>query len=199
VLRARSRDIIKKFGYTQPALDSAEGVLLKTDYLAYITTNDHQQIAGKDCEQKSAHIASGIASRRVTSRRSKTLALTPPAGCLRQCPIYLDMAGQLLGLKACRHNANLRPSAQATPDWSIAFREAGLDMAQFTPAASSTVPLHAYDTRLAWEGSDPAHPGLQTHIEAASFRGKITYFETVYPWTSACDRSSYPTLVVTAC
>jgi len=45
VLRARSRDIIKKFGYTQPALDSAEGVLLKTDYLAYITTNDNQQIA----------------------------------------------------------------------------------------------------------------------------------------------------------
>src|SRR2546423_5778889 len=40
VLRARSRDIIKKFGYTQPALDSAEGFILKTDYLGYLAAND---------------------------------------------------------------------------------------------------------------------------------------------------------------
>ena len=40
VLRAHSRDIIKRFGYTQPALDSAEGLLLKTDYLGYLAAND---------------------------------------------------------------------------------------------------------------------------------------------------------------
>jgi hypothetical protein len=96
--------------------------------------------------------------------------------------IYLDMAGQLHWFVGVPPAWEPPASGQAMPDWSIAFREAGLDMAQFTPVASTVVPLHAYDTRLAWEGYDLAHPELKTRIEAASFRGKITYFETVYPW-----------------
>src|SRR5688500_9266113 len=39
-LRAHARDVIRKLGYTQPPVDSADGVVLKQDYLQYIEAND---------------------------------------------------------------------------------------------------------------------------------------------------------------
>jgi serine/threonine-protein kinase len=79
----------------------------------------------------------------------------------------------------------------AEPDWSVPFREAGLDLANFRQVASISVPLHAYDKRAAWDGIDPGPQasmpggpgtGVSTHVEAASFRGRLVYFETIYPW-----------------
>jgi serine/threonine-protein kinase len=55
-------------------------------------------------------------------------------------------------------------------------------LSNFQPVPSTWVPLHAYDARAAWDGIDPAHPENKVHVEAAAFRGKLTYFETVYPW-----------------
>ena len=40
VLRAHARDVIKKLGYTEPALDSADGFILKGDYLQYMAAHD---------------------------------------------------------------------------------------------------------------------------------------------------------------
>ena len=73
----------------------------------------------------------------------------------------------------------------SAPDWSIAFREAGLEIASFQLVPSTRVPLHAYDARAAWDGADSKHPELKTHVEAAAFRGKLIYFETLYAWDSA--------------
>jgi len=64
-------------------------------------------------------------------------------------------------------------------------------MAQFTPAASAPFRF-TLTIQPCLGGSDPAHPGLQTHIEAASFRGKITYFETVYPWDQRLRQEQLP-------
>lgn len=111
--------------------------------------------------------------------------------------LYLDMDGRLhwfIGVPPQREPPGVESVA---PDWSIAFREAGLELANFRQVASTSVPLHAYDTRAAWDGVDPTHsqvksgsaagqPGeSNTHVEAAAFRGKIVYFETIYPWDQA--------------
>jgi serine/threonine-protein kinase len=96
--------------------------------------------------------------------------------------LYLDMQGRLhwfMGVPPQREPPGVEIAA---PDWSLPFREAGLDLASFHPVASTVVPLHAYDTRAAWDGTDAAYPELKTHVEAASFRGKPVYFETIYPW-----------------
>jgi serine/threonine-protein kinase len=65
-------------------------------------------------------------------------------------------------------------------------------MANFKEVASTSVPLHAYDTRAAWDGFDPAHPELKTHVEAAAFRGKPVYFETIYPWDQPMRQEQRP-------
>lgn len=58
--------------------------------------------------------------------------------------------------------------AAATPDWSLPFREADLEVTNFQPVASTWVPLHAYDARAAWDGVDPAHP--ENKIQSAASR-----------------------------
>lgn len=184
VLRARSRDVLKKFGYTQPALDSAEGFVMKADYLAYIGANDQSpnRLDRLRTDGPGAYRFWYRESPRYFEALEEIRFDSPGLDVSGMTLIYLDMAGQLHWFVGVPPAWEPPAGAEATPDWSIAFREAGLDMAHFTPVASTVVPLHAYDTRLAWEGYDPAHPELKTRIEAASFRGKITYFETVYPW-----------------
>src|SRR6185295_8926721 len=78
------------------------------------------------------------------------------------------------------------------PDWSVAFHEAGLDIANFRPSTSSWVPLHAYDLREAWDGPDPLRPANNIHVEAASFRGAPVYFETIYPWDQPTRQEQSP-------
>lgn len=97
--------------------------------------------------------------------------------------VYLDMLGHLHWFVAVPPQREPIGNINSSPqDWSLPFRAAGLEIANFQPVTSTTVPLHAYDVRMAWEGSDPAQPDLKVHIEAAAFRGKLIYFETIYPW-----------------
>lgn len=205
-LRARSREVVKKMGYSQQALDSADGIVLKADYLRYIAATDQSR------ERWNRLRTEGPGEYRFWYRQSPRYFNTiedievdkPALDVSGMTSLYLDMAGRLhwfIGVPPQREP----PGAQSVaPDWSIAFREAGLDLANFRQVASTSVPLHAYDTRAAWDGVDPTfsqiksagtteQPGAaNTHVEAAAFRGKIVYFETVYPWDQAAREEEAP-------
>jgi serine/threonine-protein kinase len=106
--------------------------------------------------------------------------------------LYLDMDGRLHWFVGVPPQREVPAAEQKAPDWSTAFHEAGLDIAHFHPVASMSVPLHAYDARAAWDGPDPKTPGLITHVEAAAFHGRLTYFETIYPWDQATRQEQEP-------
>ena len=183
-LRLHARETIKRMGYTEQPIDIADGIVLKREYLDYITAHDQSRDRWKRLRTE------GPGPYRFWYRQSPRYFNTtepiqvdsPALDVSGMTSVYLDMAGRLhwfVGVPPQRE----APGAQSVvPDWSIAFREAGLDLANFHSVASTSVPLHAYDVRAAWDGADPAHPELQIHIEAAAFRGKFVYFETIYPW-----------------
>jgi serine/threonine-protein kinase len=197
-LRARARDVVKKMGYPQQPLDSADGIILKEDYLRYIAASDQTRARWNRLR------TDGPGAYRFWYRQSPRYFDTiedpevdqnPALDVSDMSSLYLDMEGRLhwfIGVPPQREPPGVE---SATPDWSIPFREAGLDLANFRQVTSVSVPLHAYDTRAAWDGVDPTHresksgsspgqpgAGISTHVEAASFRGKIVYFETIYPW-----------------
>ncbi|MGI8732372.1 MAG: protein kinase domain-containing protein [Pyrinomonadaceae bacterium] len=188
VLRAHATDVIKKLGYTDPPVDRADGVVLKQDYLTYI--RNHDQSPNRWEKMRSA----GPGPYRFWYRQSPRYFQTieeievdkPALDVSGMTSIYLDMSGRLhwfMGVPPQREPQTETQTAQpVTFDWSIPFREAGLDINNFQPVASTWVPLHAYDSRVAWDGSDPAQPAEKIHVEAAAFRGKPVYFETIYPW-----------------
>ena len=184
VLRARARDIIKQLGYTDQPLDTADGFILKGDYLRYIAAHDQSATRWNRLR------AEGPGPYRFWYRQSpryfdtdEQIAVDKPAlDVSGMTSVYLDMEGRLHWFIGVPPQREPTEQNQPAPDWSIPFRDAGLDIANFQSVASAFVPLHAYDMRAAWDGADPAHPELKTHVEAASFHGKLIYFETIYPW-----------------
>jgi hypothetical protein len=198
VLRAHARDVINKLGYNQEPVDSAEGVVLRGDYVSYISEHDQSPTRWTRLR------AEGPGAYRFWYRQSPRYFDTydeisvdrPALDVSGMISVYLDMGGRLhwfVGVPPQREPPVT--GAPATPDWSAPFREAGLDPANFHSVASTSVPLHAYDARAAWDGADPAHPELKTHVEAAAYRGKLVYFETVYPWDQP-TRQEEPTQAV---
>lgn len=187
VLRARSRDVVKSLGYTEPPVDYAEGFVLKFDYLDYIASND----PSPNRWQKMRDIAPG--PYRYWYRQSpryfgtiESIEVDKPAlDVSGMTSLYLDVNGQLSWFLAVPPQREPETREQVKADWSIPFRAAGLDVNNFQPVTSTWVPLHAYDERAAWDGVDAANPNEKIHVEAAAYHGRLVYFETIYPW----DRS----------
>jgi hypothetical protein len=198
VLRAHARDIINKLGYDQQPVDSADGVILRGDYLSYVSEHD------KSPTRWTRLRTEGPGAYRFWYRQSPRYFDTfdeisvdrPALDVSGMTSVYLDMGGRLhwfVGVPPQREPPVT--GAPAAPDWSTPFREAGLDLANFHLVASTSVPLHAYDARTAWDGADPARPELKTHVEAAAYRGKLVYFETVYPWDQPTRQGEPPKAV----
>ncbi|MFS8085360.1 MAG: serine/threonine-protein kinase, partial [Acidobacteriota bacterium] len=193
-LRVRARDVIKKMGYAGQPLDSADGIVLKGDYLHYIEVNDQSLTRWNRLRTE------GPGAYRFWYRESPRYFDTaeaiqvdrPALDVSGMTSLYLDMEGRLHWFVGVPPQREPPSGENAKPDWSVPFREAGLEMANFKEVASTSVPLHAYDTRAAWDGADPAHPELKTHVEAAAFRGKPVYFETVYPWDQPIRQEQTP-------
>ena len=194
LLRERAREVVRNLGYTSPPLDSADGMILRGDYLRYIAANDSSP------QRWSKLRTEGPGPYRFWYRQSPRYFNTlenisidlPPQVVTDMTSVYLDVKGRLhwfVGVPPQREPAS---TEQKPLDWSIAFREAGLDIAAFQPAASTFVPLHAYDARAAWDGPDPTRPGSNMHVEAAGFRGRLIYFETIYPWDQATRQEQEP-------
>jgi hypothetical protein len=74
-----------------------------------------------------------------------------------------------------------------SPDWSILFREAGLEFGTFKPTEPTRNPAVAFDRLAAWSGTAEASGGYPIRVEAAMLRGKPVYFEQIVPWDPYWD------------
>ena len=194
VLRAHARDIIARLGYTDPPLDSADGIILGDNYFRYIDARDKSATRWDRLRTESP------GPYRFWYRQSPRYFISsgdlsvdnPALDVSGMTSMYLDMEGRLHWFVRVPPQREAADETQGAPDWSVAFREAGLDLASFKPAPSTWIPLHAYDARSAWDGVDPKHAENNVHVEAASFRGKPIYFETIYPWDQPARQEQPP-------
>jgi len=184
VLRARARDVVQGLGYSEEPADYADGFVLKDDYLNYIANND----PSPQRWDKLRDIAPGPYRYwyRQSPRYFETIEAIevnePALDVSGMASLYLDMSGHLRWFLGVPPQREPQTSERVNADWSIPFHSAALDLKNFQPVTSTRVPLHAYDERAAWDGIDSAHPNDKIHVEAAAFRGKLVYFETIYPW-----------------
>jgi serine/threonine-protein kinase len=191
VLADRAEQIIKEFGYTATPADTAENFIIPPDFVRWLA-NTNQTLN----RWSPARVSQGAAV--MFWYRTSPRDLEPDSPSMRVSPsdpgltltddtlVGLDTRGRLVEFRRLppqREDAAAEPTA--TPDWSLAFRAAGLPMASFTPVTPTWSPKDFADTRAAWEGPLPDAPDIRIRVESAGFRGKITSLYMVGPWSRA--------------
>jgi serine/threonine-protein kinase len=89
--------------------------------------------------------------------------------------VRLDPSGRLQELMAVPPNDPAAEGPRAEPDWAPLFTAAGLVSSEWTPAEPKWPSPGAADARRAWTRGT-------VRIEAASFRGRPTWFRVVPAW-----------------
>jgi serine/threonine-protein kinase len=190
VLRDRAAELVRKFGYTTPVVDSSYGMGLDRDYLGYIHDNDQspsrwsrlssgQPAAIYFWYRQSPRPFDGTIDGNVTED-------APPRNFPGMTTLTLDTLGRLRSFYAVPP-AKSSAVETAAPDWSALFVESGLDQTKFQPVSSVWTPPHETTVRAAWEGSYPDHPDSKIHIEAGAFEGRPVYFEIFDVWDQPPD------------
>ena len=194
VLAARARDVLGQLGYTEKPEDSAYSFSLATnDHVKYI--REHDKTPGRwkvlsadrpspvlfwyrqsPREMRPQGFFSSGGAGRVTQ-------FDPPMDVVGMVQVAVDMRGRLVHFEAVPPQRD--PPAPQAPaaDWSPLFAAAGLDSSLFHSAAPEWTPLAWGDSRAAWTGAFPGQADPPVRVEAASYRGKVVYFDLIFPWT----------------
>jgi hypothetical protein len=195
VLTARAHEIIQQLGYTTPPVDSTFGFFSYGGYLNYIQTHDKSRDRWKSLASGSPPAV--VFWYRQSPRELKAMrffssggsgAVTtddPPNDGTGMILLMLDMRGRLLDFEAVPPQKDAPAQNVPSPNWAALFSAAGLDAASFHSAEPEWTSLAWADSRVAWIGTVPGRPDLTERIEAAAYRGRPVYFDTIYPWTSA--------------
>jgi len=189
VLRDRATELVKKFGYTAPAGDSAYGMGIDRDYLEYIHIVDQSP---SRWERLSTGQPAAIYFWYRQSPRPFNLSIsfdvseqTPALDVPGMTTLTMDTTGRLRSFFAVPPGKS--SGRDSPPDWSPLFVESGLDQTKFQPVPSIWTPPHEATARAAWEGSYPDQPNFKIRVEAAAFEGKPIYFEILDVWDQPAE------------
>ncbi|HYY94634.1 MAG TPA: serine/threonine-protein kinase [Pyrinomonadaceae bacterium] len=186
VLRERAREIIARLGYRDRPLDSADGLTYDGAYLNYV--QEHDRSASRWQSLKSGRTPVFYYWYRESPRYLAVVNMDylkaddPPWTVSGMAGVRLDMSGRLHSFRAVAPQLEEVGGEPGAPDWTAAFAEAKLNLAEFRPVAPRRTPPDYADERAAWEGTWPDEPSLPVRVEAASFRGRPIFFEVVFPW-----------------
>jgi serine/threonine-protein kinase len=202
-LAERSKEIIRRFGYTEKALDSAWGFDGNGEYRRWVEEHDKSKNRWKDmADGRPAAIyfwyrqsPGQLIPERFRGEDSNGIAVTesdPPATTSGMVGVELDTLGRLIRFEAVPSSGP--QASSATLDWSILLAEAGLDAAAFSPAEPQWLPPSYADARAAWVESKPERPDRPLRVEAAAVRGRPVFFELAGPWSRPPRMARLPDL-----
>ena len=193
VLASNAREMIKRFGYEKPPVDTAWGFTLDNNYLRHIQETVKTPTRWEVLRQDNP--AAMIFWYRQSPRTLISLSPSDNFVYGRVLPgeprfeisdsrrLLLNLSGKLIDFEAVPPQVD-EPTTEmpVAPDWSVLFGAAGLDPTKFQPVVPRWYPLAWGDTRAAWDGAWPGHPESPLHIEAAGYRGKAISFRLISPW-----------------
>ncbi len=196
VLVDRAQQALSALGYAALPVDTHWGFYTDGDYLQYV--REHTEYAR--VRDPFATRPNGLLFFYRTSPRRMVpynvvgaVSLSdPPLVITDMTVVALDPLGRLESFHAIPPQHDPQAAPAPPPDWSVVFRLAGLDQARFTPAAPEWLPRGEADTRMAWTGTSADRPETPLRLEAASWRGRISFFQTVWPWTRATRMQETP-------
>lgn len=188
VLRVRATDIVRELGYTDLPEHVASGLTVNRSYLRLVAEQDGTAARWQALaeERPSAilfwHRWNPSALKPTEIHTSFVDADDPPQFLPGSLSVRLDKNGRLWRLTAVppesKAEAQEEHTPERTPDWSEAFRLAGLELKDFRPTQRLTAPPASCDVAMAWEGEYP-NSTYRVVVEAGGRRGRLTHFRIV--------------------
>ncbi len=187
VLVERARDLLRTFGHVEPARDS----LHRFEYVGPYVDHLVESVPAPAIWDR---LGAGPPFAIDFWYRQSPLPLVPydllGVEYRDPPPIVGGMAGVVLEPDGRLRRLDIVPPEQddaeargVDPPWALLFKEAGLDLAGFTPAKPSWSPPTYGDSRMAWEGAYPTMPDVKIRVEAAGYHGRPISFRIIGPWT----------------
>ncbi len=197
VLAHNATDLIHRFGYSDPPVDSIYDFEYDSDLLDYFESHDKPPDWNRILAQRPSALQFWFrqSPRELFASGYWSTTLTPGVVTLDDPPLLssgminleLDQDGRLTYFQAMPPEKDHAASNQTpiTPfDWTPLFLAAGLDLAQFHSSPPVWTYLAAADVRAAWDGLWPGS-GRPLHVEAGAWRGRPVFFWLTGPWTKA--------------
>ena len=193
-LNERARIVVRRLGITEQPADSTYGLRVDYEALNYLLENKPALMSqlGKS-EPATMYFWYRQSPRYLIPRyqnASRARLWDPPEVEPGMATVILDPMGRLLEFHSVPPQVDPSPSPTQSPtqsetkqpDWTPLFEEAGLNFAAFTTAPSTRVPPFNSDSRAAWTGTFSNQSEIPITVEAASFKGKVVYFEIIGAW-----------------
>jgi serine/threonine-protein kinase len=193
VLNQKAKEIVSQLGYVDRPVDSAVDFSYDTDFVEYVERNDKphprwdEVLSGRPSPLQYLYRQSG---QYMLATDFHNFMLVPgivsdddpPPTLSGMINLALDPQGRLTFFQAIPPQVEESGKHAQAFDWSVLFREAGLDGVQFKPTDPIWTSLATADTRAAWTGTWPGS-NRPLHVEAAAFEGKPVFFSLTGPWT----------------
>jgi serine/threonine-protein kinase len=186
VLEQKAREMIAALGYVAPQVDRVRDLRLNGRYLEWAQSRGNNDELRRELRagEPGAFIFDFFQSPAFIVPRNPGGQVLPddPDRLPGSVELILDSQARLLSFWAVPSSD--AQSTGGSPDWNTVFETAGLDASRWTPTEPRDIPKVAFDERKAWTGSYPGAPDVPLRMEAATWRGRLTSFETFAPWRS---------------
>jgi len=194
VLSQKARDALSAMGYSAKPVDSVESFDIDADLYQYMNDPSKQKGANWDdvfnrrpallqyWRRESPEPMVAVEPKDTTLTTGIVTLDDPPLTTSGMLTIKVDQHGRLIDFQAVPLQHDTSAPTQTSFAWYTAFNLAGLDMAQFKPTDPQWNPPATSDSRAAWIGIWPGTTET-LRVEAASYRGKPTYFKLIGNWT----------------
>jgi len=194
VLSTKAQEMLGRFGYSDAPADSGYGFLTaERPYVAWLDKHDKSRARWQGLAAVRPPLARfwyRTSPKRMTpvlfnngAPGAELRADDPPLTEPGMVHVSTDFNGRLNYLEvALPFREDAPPAASSAPDWSVLFKEAGLDLAAFKSAPAVYRRQGGADTRAAWVGPFADAGGTELRVEAAFHRGRPVYFEQFGPW-----------------
>lgn len=189
VLQERARDIIRAFGYARLPADSKGAFDAAHDMVQYVKEHDTRPDRWQRAVKGPVPVISywyRQAAAPLTARGAQgVVSWEDPAPTVPgMVGVLTDAQGHLRRFYAVPpdHEAQAPTRAGEEPTWDVAFRLAGLSLADFVADASTWVPPVYGDVRRAWRQRASDTDEVPLCVEASAYDGRITTFAVLGPW-----------------
>lgn len=199
VLADRAQEMVRTLGYTDVPADTAHGFTAATDYLRFAL--ERGDGAATRERLRTGRPAGLLFWYRSSPRElvpvgyeDRVSASNPPSIISNMRSVAIDTDGRLVEFHAVPPQVeDPPPNPQPYADWTPLFALAGLRQRDFAPVTPTWTPRSYSDERAAWEGPMPGWEGQRLRLEAAAYRGRVVFFQTISPWTQPTRMRETPT------